>query len=230
MRVLVIEDDTTLGHALQEFLGDQGYAVDWLTEGEHAADALQAQPYDLLLLDLNLPGKSGLEVLTDLRQAGNQVAVLIVTARDELEDRVAGLDAGADDYVTKPFELPELAARVRALSRRRTGQAQPLVEVGSLVFDTVGREVRVNGQHLALSVRELSVLEMLMARTGRVVTKRQIVNSLSAWDADFSENAVEVYVYRLRKRLEGTGARIKTVRGFGYMLEVAESAASTDFA
>lgn len=219
MRVLVIEDDTTLGHALQEFLSDQGYAVDWLSEGDRARDALDAQPYDLLLLDLNLPGKSGLDILRDLRQSGNQLAVLIVTARDGLDDRVAGLDAGADDYVTKPFDLPELAARVRALGRRRAGQAQPLIEVGSLSFDTVGREVRVNGQHLSLSVRELSVLEMLMARAGRVVTKRQIVNSLSAWDADFSENAVEVYVYRLRKRLEGTDARIQTVRGFGYMLE-----------
>ncbi|MFJ1302917.1 DNA-binding response regulator [Bordetella genomosp. 5] len=220
MRVLVIEDDTTLGHALQEFLSDQGYAVDWLTEGDKVQGALAGQPYDLLLLDLNLPGLSGLEVLRQVRQENNQVPVLILTARDGLDDRVAGLDAGADDYVTKPFDLPELAARVRALGRRRTGQAQPLIEVGPLVFDTVGREVRANGHRLALSVRELSVLEMLMARVGRVVTKRQIVNSLSAWDADFSENAVEVYVYRLRKRLEGTGASIQTVRGFGYMLDV----------
>lgn len=220
MRVLVIEDDTTLGHALQEFLADQGYAVDWLTDGSTVAGALVAQPYDLLLLDLNLPGMNGLDVLRQLRQDGHQVPVLILTARDGLDDRVAGLDAGADDYVTKPFALPELAARVRAFSRRRTGQAQPLIEVGSLVFDTVGREVRANAQRLSLSVRELSVLEMLMARVGRVVTKRQIVNSLSAWDADFSENAVEVYVYRLRKRLEGTGAAIQTVRGFGYMLDV----------
>ncbi|WP_459618174.1 response regulator transcription factor [Bordetella sp. 2513F-2] len=220
MRVLVIEDDTTLGHALQEFLSDQGYAVDWLTEGDKVRGAVAGQAYDLVLLDLNLPGRGGLDVLRDLRQDGNQVPVLILTARDGLDDRVAGLDAGADDYVTKPFDLPELAARVRALGRRRTGQVQPTIEAGPLVFDTVGREVRVHGQRLALSVRELSVLEMLMARAGRVVTKRQIVNSLSAWDADFSENAVEVYVYRLRKRLEGTGASIQTVRGFGYLLDV----------
>jgi two-component system OmpR family response regulator len=220
MRVLVIEDDTTLGHALQEFLSDQGYAVDWLTEGDKVQGAMVGQSYELILLDLNLPGLGGLDVLRQLRQDGNQVPVLILTARDGLDDRVAGLDAGADDYVTKPFDLPELAARVRALARRRTGQAQPMIEVGPLVFDTIGREVRVSGQRLALSVRELSVLEMLMARVGRVVTKRQIVNSLSAWDADFSENAVEVYVYRLRKRLEGTGASIQTVRGFGYLLDV----------
>ena len=220
MRVLVIEDDTTLGHALEEFLTDQGYAVDWLTDGDRVAGALSAQSYELLLLDLNLPGKSGLDILRQLRAEGNQVPVLVLTARDGLDDRVAGLDAGADDYVTKPFDLPELAARVRVFARRRTGQVQPLIEVGPLVFDTIGREVRVSGNRLNLSVRELSVLEMLMARVSRVVTKRQIVNSLSAWDADFSENAVEVYVYRLRKRLEGTGATIQTVRGFGYMLEV----------
>ncbi len=220
MRVLVIEDDTTLGHALQEFLVEQGYAVDWLEDGDQVLGAVTGQNYDLLLLDLNLPGQSGLDILQKLRAGNHQVPVLILTARDGIEDRVAGLDAGADDYVTKPFELPELAARVRAFGRRRTGQAQPYIEAGPLQFDTVGREVRVNGERISLSVRELSVLEMLMARVGRVVTKRQIVNSLSAWDADFSENAVEVYVYRLRKRLEGTGTSIQTVRGFGYLLEV----------
>ncbi|MFW7341091.1 response regulator transcription factor [Pollutimonas sp. H1-120] len=224
MRVLVIEDDTTLGHALQEFLVEQGYAVDWLADGDQALGAIAGQSYDLLLLDLNLPGQSGLDILRKLRAGNEQVPVLILTARDGVEDRVAGLDAGADDYVTKPFELAELAARVRAFGRRRSGQAQPFIEAGPLLFDSVGREVRVNGERLSLSVRELSVLEMLMARVGRVVTKRQIVNSLSAWDADFSENAVEVYVYRLRKRLEGTGAGIQTVRGFGYLLDV-ESAA-----
>ena len=220
MRVLVIEDDTTLGHALQEFLIEQGYAVDWLADGDRVLGAVAGQSYDLLLLDLNLPGQSGLDILAQLRAAGEQVPVLILTARDGIEDRVAGLDAGADDYVTKPFDLAELAARVRAFGRRRTGQAQPFIEAGPLQFDTVGREVRANGERLSLSVREISVLEMLMARAGRVVTKRQIVNSLSAWDADFSENAVEVYVYRLRKRLEGTGAGIQTVRGFGYLLDV----------
>ncbi len=223
MRILVIEDDATLGHALQEFLSRQGYAVDWLQDGTCAIDTLAGQPYDLLLLDLNLPGKSGLDVLRDLRAASHSLPVLILTARDGVDDRVAGLDSGADDYVTKPFELAELAARVRALGRRRSGQVYSVIEAGPLQFDTVGREVRVRGERLNLSVRELSVLEMLMARAGRVVTKRQIVNSLSAWDADFSENAVEVYIYRLRRRLEGTGAGIQTVRGFGYLLDVDEA-------
>jgi two-component system OmpR family response regulator len=219
MRVLVIEDDASLGPALQEFLLEQGYAVDLLQDGEKVPGAVAGQQYDFLMLDLNLPGQSGLQVLRELRANGHQVPVLILTARDGIEDRVAGLDAGADDYVTKPFELAELAARVRVFARRRSGQAQPQLEVGNLVLDMVGREVRANGERLALSVRELSVLEMLMARAGRVVTKRQIVNSLSAWDADFSENAVEVYVYRLRKRLESTGVGIQTVRGFGYLLD-----------
>ncbi|GAA4406625.1 DNA-binding response regulator [Advenella faeciporci] len=220
MRILVIEDDSILGSALQEFLRAQGYAVDWVNNGSQALGAVSAQAYDLLVLDLNLPDMSGLDVLRQLRAQGQQAPTLILTARDGVEDRVAGLDAGADDYVTKPFELAELAARVRAFARRQAGQPSPILEVGPLVFDMVGREVRANGERLNLSVRELSVLEMLMVRAGRVVTKRQIVNSLSAWDADFSENAVEVYVYRLRKRIEGLGICIQTVRGFGYLLEI----------
>jgi len=220
MRILVIEDDNILGSALQEFLREQGYAVDWVSNGTQVFGAVSGQVYQLLILDLNLPDMNGLEVLKQLRAQGHQEPTLILTARDDVEDRVAGLDAGADDYVTKPFELSELAARVRTFARRQSGQTSPVIEVGPLQFDTVGREVRVHGERLNLSVRELSVLEMLMARPGRVVTKRQIVNSLSAWDADFSENAVEVYVYRLRKRLEGTGASIQTVRGFGYLLEI----------
>jgi DNA-binding response OmpR family regulator len=219
MRVLVIEDDATLGRALQEFLTDQGYATDWLADGKRALTALANHPYDLLVLDLNLPLIDGLQVLTTLRGDGSEIPVLLLTARDGLEDRVAGLDAGADDYLTKPFELAELAARVRALARRHLGVARPLIEFGSLSFDTAHRECRVSGQRLALSVRELSVLEMLMVRAGKVVTKQQIVQGLSALDSDFSENAVEVYIYRLRKRLEGKGAAIQTVRGFGYLLE-----------
>lgn len=220
MRILVIEDDATLGHALQEFLSELGYAVDWLQDGVQALGTLAGQHYDLLLLDLNLPGMDGLEVLASVRASGETVPVLILTARDDINDRVAGLDAGADDYVVKPFELQELAARVRVFQRRNSGQSTALMEIGPITFDTSNREVRANDKRLPLSVRELSVLEMLMGRAGKVVTKQQIVSSLSAWDADFSENAVEVYVYRLRKRLESTGVGIQTVRGFGYLLDV----------
>ena len=223
MRVLLTEDDPTLGHALQEYLIEQGHAVDWLQEGNGVLEALTALDYDLLLLDLNLPGMSGLEVLRQLRAQGQQVPVLILTANDGVSDRVSGLDAGADDSLTKPFERAELGARVRAFARRRAGHTRPFVEAGPLVLDTVTREVRAGGKRLSLSGRELSVLEMLMTRTGRVVTKQQIVNALSAWDADFSENAVEVYVYRLRKRLDGSGAAIHTVRGFGYLLDIDSS-------
>lgn len=219
MRVLLIEDDDTLGHGLREFLAAQQYSVDWIQDGDDVLPAVLQHAYDLLILDLNLPGVSGLDILRSLQERRLHIPVLILTARDGVEDRVAGLDAGADDYMTKPFELPELAARVRVFERRRMGQAQPLLQAGPLVFDPIGRQVRYEGERLVLSVREVSVLEMLMARVGRVVTKKQIIDALSAMDADFSENAVEVYIYRLRRRLESTGVTIQTVRGFGYLLE-----------
>lgn len=218
MRILLIEDDAVLGPALCDFLTGQGYLTDLLAKGDEALPALAKTPYDLLLLDLNLPGLSGLEVLEQLREANDQVPVLILTARDAVEDRVAGLDAGADDYVTKPFELEELAARVRALVRRQRGQTSQVLQVGGLCLDTVHRELRFNEQRLAVSVRELSLLELLMQRTGKVVTKQQIIQSLSERGVSFSDNAVEVYVYRLRKRLESTGVKIQTVHGFGYLL------------
>ncbi|MFA7436957.1 response regulator [Castellaniella sp.] len=224
MRVLVIEDDITLGHALQEFLLAQGHVADWVQTGRGVVARVLEQGHDLLLLDLNLPDVGGQQILQSLRRQGYQGQILILTANDGLEDRVAGLDAGADDYVTKPFELAELAARVRVLARRSLGRADTLLECGALQLDTVGRQVSVGGRRLTLSVRELSLLEMLMARPGQVVTKQQMVQSLSARDADFSDNAVEVYVYRLRKHLDGTGASIQTIRGFGYLLDAGHAA------
>jgi len=220
MRILVIEDDATLGRALQEFLTGLGYVVDWVSDGQRGQNALENYKYDLAVLDLNLPTTDGLTLLGQLREQGNQTPVLILTARDGLHDRVQGLDAGADDYLTKPFELIELAARVRAVIRRRVGLTQSVIEFGGLSFDLSNRELRVAGARLSLSVRELSVLEMLLNQPGKVVTKQQIVDALSATDADFSENAVEVYIYRLRKRLEGKGVVIHTIRGFGYSLDV----------
>lgn len=221
MKVLIIEDDRVLGPALYDFLKNQGYDTQLITQGDQLLSYLQDQHFDLLVLDLNLPGLSGLEALAQLRAKGFEVPVLVLTARDALEDRVAGLDAGADDYLTKPFELAELAARVRALIRRQHGKLQHTLELGRVCLDTKHREVTFNDQRLAISVREYSLLELLMQRTGKVVTKQQIIQSLSENNTDFSDNAVEVYVYRLRKRLEHTGLVIQTVRGFGYSLELA---------
>src|SRR5699024_1393504 len=168
MRVLLIEDDTNLGPAFQEFLTDQGYAVDLATTGATALERVRQYAYGLLVLDINLPDCSGLQLLAQLRSQGVDVAVLLLTARDALEDRVAGLDAGADDYVTKPFELAELAARVRVFARRVSGQAQPVLQLGPLSLDTVNREARVHQRRLSLSVREFSVLEELLSRAGKV--------------------------------------------------------------
>lgn len=219
MRILLVEDDPMLGAALREFLLEQGYIIEWVTRGQEAIERATTQAFDLLVLDLNLPDMMGLEVLSFIRDQNIDSNVLILTARDGVDERVAGLDAGADDYMTKPFELAELAARLRVFARRRAGQSSAIIDVGALQLDMNAREVRANGQRLSLSVREFSVLEILMMRVGKVVTKKQIVNSLSEVDADFSENAVEVYVYRLRKRIEGMGVNIQTMRGFGYMLE-----------
>ncbi|GAA5092830.1 response regulator transcription factor [Paenalcaligenes hermetiae] len=220
MRVLIIEDDRVLGPALRDFMQAQGHEAQLITQGDQLLLQCEQQRFDLLVLDLNLPQLSGLEALRQLRAAGHTVPVLILTARDALEDRVAGLDAGADDYVTKPFELAELAARVRALGRRHHAQLQHILEAGPLRLDTQNKELLFEGQRLNVSVREFSLLELLMQRAGKVVTKQQIIQSLSDRSTDFSDNAVEVYVYRLRKRLEHTGVLIQTVRGFGYALEV----------
>lgn len=221
MRVLIIEDDCVLGPALRDFLLEQGYITQLITQGDQLLLCLEDAHFDLLVLDLNLPGLGGLDALRQLRQANYDVPVLILTARDALEDRVAGLDAGADDYVTKPFELAELAARVRALVRRQQGHCTKALEFGALRLDTHHRELRFNNQRVSVSVRELALLELLMRRAGKVVTKQQIIQSFSDNKVMFSDNAVEVYVYRLRKRLEQTGVKIQTVHGFGYALNTA---------
>ncbi|MDO5680732.1 MAG: response regulator transcription factor [Pelistega sp.] len=220
MRLLVVEDDLTLGPALQEYLQAQMYEVDLVDMGQAALNALAHEHYHLVLLDLNLPDMSGLDVLRLIRAEGQLVPVLVLTARDSLDSRVAGLDAGADDYVVKPFALDELAARVRAFKRRQEGFNQHILEFEALVMDTQNREVRVHQERLNLSVREFAILEMLMQRSAKVVTKRQIVDHLADnLESELSDNAIEVYIYRLRKQLEGTGVHIQTVRGFGYMLE-----------
>ena len=219
MHILVAEDDPSLAEGLCRSLRHGGYAVDCVRNGDEADAALEANEFDLLILDIGLPRKSGLEVLKRLRSRNSAVAVLIITARDSVNDRVSGLDAGADDYLAKPFELAELAARVRALTRRGTAGGSTLITHGALTYDQVGRVARLNNEPVDLSARELRLLETFLQRAGRLVSKDQLVNQLCEWGEEVSSNAIEVYVHRLRKKLEPGDVRIVTVRGLGYSLE-----------
>jgi two-component system OmpR family response regulator len=219
MRILVAEDDAILADGVLRSLRQAGYAVDWVKNGLEADAALDGDEFDLLILDIGLPKKSGLEVLKRLRARDSRLPVLILTALDGVNDRVRGLDAGADDYLAKPFELAELEARVRALTRRGMAGGPTLLRHGALSYDQVGRTARVNGEPLELSAREVSLLEIFLQRAGRLVSKDQLVSHLCEWGEEVSPNAIEVYVHRLRKKLEAGGVRIVTVRGLGYSLE-----------
>ncbi len=219
MRILIVEDDPVIADGLTRSLRGADYAVDCVNSGAEADHVLAAQPYDLVILDIGLPGLDGLEVLRRLRRRGAAVPVLMLTARDSLTDRVKGLDIGADDYMVKPFDLRELEARARALIRRgQSGGASALTH-GALVVDTAGRRATLAGENLELSARELGVLEVLMMRTGRVVNKEQLAEQLYGWDEEVGPNAIEVYVHRLRRKLEPAGVNIRTIRGLGYLLE-----------
>jgi two-component system OmpR family response regulator len=220
MRILLAEDDGVLADALTRTLRESGYSVDWLDSGRAADNALSTQIYDLVILDLGLPAMDGFEVLSRLRGRRERVPVLVLTARDGLDDRVRGLDLGADDYLTKPFDVAELEARVRAVVRRAQGAAGALVHVGALVLDMAGRRVMLAGQALELSAREYSVLEILLLRAGRVVSKDQLMHGLFQLDQDVGVNAIEVYMHRIRKKLADAPVNIRTVRGLGYLLEV----------
>lgn len=219
MRILIVEDDPVLADGLSRSLRAADYAVDCTGDGAAADHVLAAQDYDLVILDLGLPRLDGFEVLKRLRHRGSRVPVLVLTARDALDDRVKGLDLGADDYLTKPFDLPELEARVRALIRRGQSGGGSLLKHGALALDTAGRRATLNGEPLELSARELGVLEVLMLRSGRVVNKEQLAERLYGWDEEVGPNAIEVYVHRLRKKLEPAGVVIRTIRGLGYLLE-----------
>ena len=219
MRILVAEDDAILADGVMTSLRSSGFAVDWVRNGVEADSALEADGFDLLILDLGLPRKSGLEVLKRLRQRQSRLPVLILTARDGVDDRVRGLDAGADDYLAKPFDLAELEARVRALTRRGMSGGPTLMRHGALAYDQVGHVARLNDAPIELSAREMSLLEIFLQRAGRLVSKDQLVSHLCEWGEEVSPNAIEVYVHRLRKKLEPGGVRIVTVRGVGYSLE-----------
>jgi two-component system OmpR family response regulator len=219
MRILVVEDDTLLADALTRCLSQAAYAVDLARDGVTANEILLAHTYDLVVLDVGLPRMDGFEVLRQLRSRRAPMPVLLLTARDTLEDRVFGLDLGADDYLTKPFDLPEFEARVRALIRRgHYGMSSELVH-GQLRFDTAGRRLFLNDEAVDLTARELALAELLLMREGRVVSKEQIVDHLYGWGDEISSNAIEVYVHRLRKKLEFADFNVRTVRGMGYLLD-----------
>jgi DNA-binding response OmpR family regulator len=219
MKILLVEDDPVLGEAVMLATRQAGFAVDWARDGVQADAALAGFAYDAMLLDLGLPRREGMAVLRSLRQAGSSMPVMILTARDTVEDRVRGLDSGADDYLLKPFSLDELLARLRALLRRAVGKADSETRLGKLVFDSVKRQARIGEAALVLSAREISVLEILLNNAGRVIAKEVIVDRLTGWDEGVGDNAVEVYIHRLRRKLEDSGVSIRTLRGLGYLLE-----------
>ena len=220
MRVLVVEDDPMIGRAVTNGLTDAGYAVDWVRDGAAAELALGNGAYDLALLDLGLPRKDGLDVLKTLRRSGSEIPVLVITARDSVADRVAGLDVGADDYLVKPFDLDELLARARAVIRRRSGRTSPRIAHGALVLDPVRREVSFRGEPVELSAREFAVLEALMQEPGAVVSREKLEDAVYGWGSEPGSNTVEVHLHHLRRKLEP--GLIRNVRGVGYRVALVE--------
>jgi two-component system, OmpR family, response regulator QseB len=216
MRVLVVEDDPMIAKGLHTALRQDGYAVDGVSDGRSASEALRSSKFDLVLLDLGLPGRDGLEVLRDLRSRGDATPVIIVTARDDIENRIEGLDAGADDYIVKPFDLNELAARMRSVLRRAAGRGDPCIRHRGICLNPVSHEVERDGEPVILSAHEFAVLEALLQRPGAVLSRAQLEDRLYGWNDSIESNAIEVYVHGLRRKL-GSDA-IRTLRGVGYFV------------
>ena len=219
LRILLVEDDSILAKSLSMALHQSGYVVDLVNDGILADHALTHDVYDLVVLDLGLPGLDGIQVLKHLRLRKSRVPVLILTARNGLSDRVGGLDLGADDYLTKPFDLPELEARIRVLIRRKHGTSDTIIEYEPLRYDSAGKRVMVDDETPELSARDISVLEIQLLRAGRVVSMEHLADRLYGWGEVVGDNAVEVGIHRLRKKLEPVGITIRTIRGLGYLLD-----------
>jgi len=220
MRILLVEDDAMLADGLRDLFAGIGHALDHLDAGEPALLAAVLTPYDLVVVDLGLPDMDGLELVRQIRARGDDYPILILTARDALEDRVRGLDEGADDYLIKPFAMPELIARAQALIRRSQSKARSVISLGPLVLDIGRHQATLCQEVLPLTGREWNLLEALMLATPRVLGKDRLADSLSRWDKEITNNAVEIYISRLRAKLQGSGVLIRTVRGIGYRLEV----------
>ena len=220
LRILLVEDDNLLGDGIHEGLTQFGYNVEWVQDGAIALHALKVEPFDLVVLDLGLPKKSGIEVLRSMRRSNINIPVIILTARDSIDDRVQGLDAGADDYMIKPFDLNELCARIRAASRRNASHGKPdnLLSVGAVELDTASLSVAAEGQNIPVSRREFAILHKLMANTNRVMSRQSLTESVYGWDDEIDSNAIEVHIHNLRKKL-AEYLKIRTIRGIGYIIE-----------
>ncbi|MDH5325448.1 MAG: response regulator transcription factor [Gammaproteobacteria bacterium] len=217
MRLLLVEDNASVGKGVYTGLNQAGYAVDWVKDGETAYSALMAEQYDVAILDLGLPGRSGIDLLSDIRSRDNKVPVLILTARDTVNDRVIGLDSGADDYMIKPFDIDELNARIRALLRRSHDRATPVLVSGNLSLDPASHTVRKGGEIVELTPRAFDILQTLMENQGRVMSRSRLEDSLYSWKDEIESNAVEVHIHQIRKKLGND--LIRTIRGVGYIMD-----------
>ena len=223
MRILLIEDNEDLGEAIDRRLRDAGHSVDWLRDGDDAIEAAQNELFDVVVLDLTLPGRDGISILSDMRRRKTETPVLVMTARAEIDDKVSLLDRGADDYLVKPFDLRELEARLRVLMRRPAGQVTSVATIGDLSIDVAGGMATVNGRALDLGRREFRLLEILLAKVGQVVPKERLMSQLFNFDEAVSINALELQVSRLRRKLEGSRVEIDTVRGVGYVARASDA-------